>query len=89
MKIVIDIPDKKWELIQNNEYCGIIDDLLFQNIQNGTPLAEVIEDIKKEIRARVFDIQATSDKYFDGVDDVMDIVDSVIDKRISGGEENE
>ena len=89
MKVVIDIPDKKWELIQNNEYCGIIDDLLFQNIQNGTPLAEVIEDIKKEIRARVFDIQATSDKYFDGVDDVMDIVDSVIDKRISGGEENE
>ena len=86
MKIVIDIPDKKWELIQNNEYCGIIDDLLFQNIQNGTPLAEVIEDIKKEIRARVFDIQATSDKYFDGVDDVMDIVDSVIDKHISGKE---
>ena len=38
MQIVIDIPNKKWELIQNGDYCGIIDDLLFQNIKNGTPL---------------------------------------------------
>ena len=42
----------------------------------------VIKNIKTEIRARVFDIQATSDKYFDGIDDVMDIVDSVIDQHI-------
>ena len=53
---------------------------------DAVPLS-VIEDIKTEIRARVFDIQATSDKYFDGVDDVMDIVDSVIDKHISGKEQ--
>ena len=46
----------------------------------------VIEDIKAEIGARVFDIQATSDKYFDGVDDVMDIVDEIIDNHISGKE---
>ena len=38
MQIVIDIPDKKWELIQDNQYCGIIDDLLYKNIKNGTPL---------------------------------------------------
>ena len=49
-------------------------------IANATPLSEVLESIKGEIGARVFDIQVTSDKYFDGVDEVMDIVDSVIDK---------
>lgn len=38
MQIVIDIPDKKWELIQENNYCGIIDDLMYKNIVNGTPL---------------------------------------------------
>ena len=66
MQIVIDIPNKKWELIQNGEYCGIIDDLLFQNIKNGPPLAEVIEDIKSEIQGvwvRYRDIERIIDKY--------------------------
>ena len=49
-------------------------------------MLEEIEDIKAEIGARVFDIQATSDKYFDGVDDVMDIVDEIIDKHIGKAE---
>ena len=49
-------------------------------------MLEMIEDIKTEIGARVFDIQATSDKYFDGVDDVMDIVDEIIDRHIGKAE---
>ena len=38
MQLVIDIPYKKWELIQENLYCGIIDDLMYKSIFNGTPL---------------------------------------------------
>ena len=41
-----------------------------------------LEKIKAEIGAKVFEIQPASDKYFDGVDDVMDIVSSIIDKHI-------
>ena len=83
MKLVIDIPESYYEECkqQAKGHIGTC-----TTIAKGVPLAEVIQDIKTEIRARVFDIQATSDKYFDGVDDVMDIVDSVIDKHISGKE---
>lgn len=42
----------------------------------------LLEKIKAEIGAKVFEIQPTSDKYFGGVDDVMDIVSSIIDKHI-------
>lgn len=54
-------------------------------------LKKELENIKVEIGAKVFDIQPTSDKYFDGVDDVMDIVSSIIDKHITElkGEQNE
>ena len=42
-----------------------------------------IEDIKVEIGAKVFDIKPKEDgSYFDGVDDVMDIVDEVFHSRI-------
>lgn len=75
MKLIIDIPQAEYELVVNDEACGL--NVLTRAIAKGTPL----DDIKEEIRARVFDIQSTSDKYFDGVDDVMDIVDSVIDKH--------
>ena len=44
---------------------------------------EELEKIKAEIGAKVFEIQPTSDKYFGGVDDVMDIVSNIIDKYIS------
>ena len=88
MKLVIDIPESIYDTIQADEMISREQLAVLQmHILNGTLLAEMIEDIKTKIRARVFDIQATSDKYFDGVDDVMDIVDSVIDKHISGGEE--
>ena len=82
MKIVIDIPDKKWELIQNNGYCGIIDDLLFQNIKNGIPLAEVIEDIKAEIKS-LYDEPARYVPNYDAYAQWLEI----IDKHISGGGE--
>ena len=88
MKLVIDIPESIYDTIQADEMISREQLAVLQmHILNGTLLAEMIEDIKTKIRARVFDIQATSDKYFDGVDDVMDIVDSVIDKYISGGKE--
>ena len=89
-----DASDLQRELFSFTRYTGI-DEMPYENACMALDIAptvdavplSVIDDIKAEIRSRVFDIQATSDKYFDGVDDVMDIVDSVIDKHISGGEE--
>ena len=38
MKIVIDIPDKKWSTFQNDTYSGLLDKDLYKSIKNGTPL---------------------------------------------------
>lgn len=35
MQIVIDIPKKKWETIQNGMYCGLLDGDLYQSIKHG------------------------------------------------------
>lgn len=40
MKLTIDIPELKWVSIQNEEYCGILDDSLYRAIKNGTPIPE-------------------------------------------------
>lgn len=48
----------------------------------------VIKDIKAEIGARVFDIKPKSNgNYFDGVDDVMDIVSAILDNHMNGKEQ--
>ena len=54
-----------------------------EELENQKSLQVELEKIKAEIGAKVFEIQPTSDKYFGGVDDVMDIVSSIIDKHIS------
>ena len=80
MKLIIDITEEEYKRMTKASIFST--HAMINAIQNGTPLDSVIEDIKQEIGARVFDIQATSDRYFDGVDDVMDIVDEIIDKHI-------
>ena len=93
MKLIVDIPDniydaiKKTQTLVSGQRSGkTFLQILVNSVENGTPFDSVIEDIKAEIGARVFDIQATSDRYFDGVDDVMDIVDEIIDKHIGKAE---
>ena len=88
MKLIIDIPEERYKDIKRiaSVQLEMRTDTAEQIIANGTPFDSVIEDIKAEIGARVFDIQATSDRYFDGVDDVMDIVDEIIDKHIGKAE---
>ena len=90
MKIVTDIPDKKWELIQDNQYCGIIDDLLYQNIKNGKPLERYIEDIKAEIERRADDYLPSGsydgDLYNGAYRDALYWCFDLLDKHISGKE---
>ena len=40
MQIVIDIPERIRVAILNGEYCGILDDRIFNAIANGTPLGQ-------------------------------------------------
>ena len=84
MQIVIDIPDKKWELIQDNQYCGIIDDLLYQNIKNGTPFKEVFEDIKAEIET---DLSMFCFDDWGNENGSWTAIKEIIDNHISGKEQ--
>ena len=85
VKLIIEMSKDIYDGLMNNR--GVVipsywHEYVADLCKNSTPL----DDVKAEIRARVFDIQATSDKYFDGVDDVMDIVDEIIDKHIGKAE---
>ena len=51
MKLVIEMPERKWKVIQEGMYCGLLDRELYQAIKNGTPLEEVLSDIRAKIRA--------------------------------------
>ena len=53
MEIVIKIPESIWVVIQNGEYCGILDDRTYNAIKNGTPLTpKVLADALMEERIR-------------------------------------
>lgn len=43
MKILIEIPDKKYNCIINKMYCGIYDKDIYNAIENGTPLKDNTE----------------------------------------------
>ena len=86
MKLIIEIDEKCYESVRYydgdimNEWKDHIGCAVF----NAIPFDSVIKDIKTEIGAKVFDIKPnTNGKYFDGVDDAMDIVNSAIDKHIN------
>ena len=40
IELVIKMPESIWVAIQNGEYCGILDDRMYNAIKNGTPLPE-------------------------------------------------
>ena len=43
MKLTIDITDEMYQAVKNGTWCGSVE------IANGTPLTEVLEDIKTDI----------------------------------------
>lgn len=43
MRIVIDLPEEKWQSVLDGTWCGSAE------IAEGTPLTEVFEDIRAEI----------------------------------------
>ena len=53
IKLLIKIPESIWVAIQNGEYCGILDDRMYNAIKNGTPLTPtVLADALMEERIR-------------------------------------
>lgn len=51
MKLLIEIPDEKYNCIINKMYCGIYDKDIYNAIANGTPITDdVICDYKKYIK---------------------------------------
>ena len=44
MKLMIDIPDKIYETVQNGTYCGT----LYEELKNGTPLSESEDCVNRQ-----------------------------------------
>lgn len=53
MKIVIDIPDEKYKVIQDDYYCGILDNDMYYAIKGGTPLPKGHGDFVDAVPARL------------------------------------
>ena len=52
-ELIIKIPESICVAIQNGEYCGILDDRIYNAIKNGTPLtSDVLADLLMEERIR-------------------------------------
>ena len=53
VELIIKMPESIWVAIQNEEYCGILDDRTYNAIKNGTPLTlEVLADALMEERIK-------------------------------------
>lgn len=81
MQIVIDIPDNVKAKIEDNiNACDIdIYDCVMIAVKNGTPLPKgrwrLIDVI--QLKAKMFDLPGrTNGSYWDGVDDVGDLIDN-------------
>lgn len=82
MKIVIDIPDDEYKILMEAE--GSFRTRPVMHIQNSTPLAEVIEDIKAEIN-ELSELNHIEPTYEDCKRDVLEI----IEKHTSSAKESE
>ena len=53
VELVIKMSESIWMEIQNGEYCGVLDDRMYNAIKNGTPLTpNVLADALMEERIR-------------------------------------
>ena len=62
MKLIIDIPKEKYEMFLNGGYAGLLDNDLYYDIKNGTPLPKghgVLKDVTNIMRGLYTDIQTT------------------------------
>ena len=76
MKLVIDIPQKEYERAKNGEWnCTIIN----KAVTDATPLEEVLEDIKAELKEDITGLDKDLEK-----DCTIRWACDVIDKHISG-----
>ena len=59
MKLIIDIPDKMYETVQNGTYCGT----LYENLKNGTPLSESEDCVSRQAVMQAIEDNANDIKY--------------------------
>lgn len=57
IELVVKIPESIWVAIQNGEYCGILDDRMYNVIKNGTPIPDNATngDVVKTLFSNTFD----------------------------------
>lgn len=79
MKLVIEIPDDKYDLLKMSVESGM-GDWVHKIVANGTPLESMLEDIKAEIKAH------SEMHYMDG-DIIADELLTIIDKHMRGAED--
>jgi hypothetical protein len=80
VKLIIEIPREKLNIIKNKMYCGIYDPDLYKAIADGTPLDDVKAEIEKEENIWYHDCEPENDwKKFDviRVDTVFEILNNI------------
>lgn len=81
MKLIIDIPDKKYNEIKNYPMCYTEE--AFEQIRKGTPLSEELEKIKEEVsRYGAICVQYTIKGHSER--DIENIVEEVLKQAKSG-----
>ena len=76
MKLVINISDEKWRAVKDGTWCGSVE------IANGTPLTEVLEDIKTDIEGLKH--EHTDVSGYRWWDNAIDNALSIIGRHING-----
>ena len=80
MKIVIDIPEDKFDLIQISAMNGM-GDFLHKIVAQGTPLEEELKAIKEDMKDTFYDYK--NNRYDVSMEGVLDVLDKHIKERIN------
>lgn len=80
MKIVIDISEDNYKLMQDGNYCGILSYEIYNAIKNGTPLSKghgrLIDADEIQFENAEFDTYGDYSRAFDAIDGAETIIEA-------------
>ena len=84
MRIMIDIPEREYKVICENNYVAVCacPNLLSNAIKNGTPIPDNVPtvDVLEKIRTEIYQLHCHPKLDFIKTDDVVDMALDIIDK---------
>lgn len=84
MKLIIDIPEREYKVICENNYVAVCacPNLLSNAIKNGTPIPDNVPtvDVLEKIRTEIYQLHCHPKLDFIKTDEVVDMALDIIDK---------